>query len=111
MEAHMSNRFALRPTILLASLAALGGCGSDNTSSNPPPTADVTIVLGAEVKGTQAFSPNPFTVSLAAGGRVRWVNADGTTHTVTADAGDFDSGNLSPNGTFDHTFTTAGTVA
>jgi plastocyanin len=43
---------------------------------------------------------------------VTWTNNDTAAHTITADDGSFDSGNLNPGDTFTHTFATAaGTVA
>ncbi|MFL5517432.1 MAG: plastocyanin/azurin family copper-binding protein [Gemmatimonadales bacterium] len=80
----------------------------------------VSIVFGAQSKGTAAFLPNPITVSLASatGGLVEWVNNDvnggvyggtGTTHNITADDGSFSSGSLGPGATFGETFTVAGT--
>lgn len=56
-----------------------------------------------------AFSVNSLTVS--AGTKVTWTNNDATTHTVTADDGSFDSGNIAPGGSFSKTFSTAGAYA
>jgi plastocyanin len=84
-------------------LCIVAACSSDSTSAPlnaPPPTpasSDVNIVVGAQTKTTNAFSPNPKTVSLAGGttATVRWVNGDisggdytmGTavTHDITSD--------------------------
>jgi plastocyanin len=96
--------------LALTSLAVLG-CSSSPTSNNPPPDSDVTIISGASAAGSGAFSPNPFTISLASQTSVKWGNADGITHNVTASDGTFSSGNISSGGTFSHTFTTAGTYA
>jgi plastocyanin len=95
------------PLIALASLIALA-CSSDSTGNSQPPASDVTIVSGAATKGASAFDPNPFTISLAGNATVKWGNADGTTHTVTADGGAFSSGNIGAGGTFSHTFTATG---
>src|SRR4029078_809213 len=68
--------FRLTPIAIALALAA--GCGSDSTSPQPTPDpGDITIVKGASLMTTTAFSPNPKTISLADGGQVRWVNADG----------------------------------
>ena len=40
-----------------------------------------------------------------------WTNNGPSVHTVTADDGSFDSGNISVGKTFSHTFQTAGTFA
>ena len=55
-----------------------------------------------------AFSPSTINVS-GVGNVITWTNKDTTGHTITSDAGLFDSGIISPNGTFSYTFTTAGT--
>lgn len=55
-----------------------------------------------------AFSAATLTVS--SGTTVKWTNNDATAHTVTADDGSFDSGNIAPGGTFSHTFSAAGTT-
>jgi plastocyanin len=40
---------------------------------------------------------------------ITWINKDPSSHTVTSDEGLFDSGTLSSNGTYEHTFETTGT--
>ena len=91
------------PLVSLAPLmlALLAACGSDSTTGPQPApgTGDITIVQGASLMTTTAFSPNPKTVSLANGGEVRWVNQDGggvygggtpIAHQITSDDGAFD---------------------
>jgi hypothetical protein len=56
-----------------------------------------------------AFQPNSLEVTT--GSTVTWTNTGAATHTVTADDGSFDSGNLAPGATFSQTFDTAGTFA
>jgi plastocyanin len=56
-----------------------------------------------------AFSPSSLTV--ATGTTVTWVNNDGITHTVTADNGSFNSGNITPGNSFTHTFSAVGAVS
>ncbi len=56
-----------------------------------------------------AFAPKVLTV--APGTTVEWQNDDTTAHTVTADNGSFDSGNLAQGATFKFTFAKAGTYA
>jgi len=55
------------------------------------------------------FGPNTLTV--AKGITVTFINDDNTTHTVTADDGSFDSGNVAPGATYKHTFNAAGSFA
>jgi plastocyanin len=56
-----------------------------------------------------AFAPDESDVKV--GDSVKWTNGDGATHTVTADAGAFDSGNLAGGKSFSFTFDQAGTFA
>ena len=101
------------PLALMLVASTLAGCGSSNGGgggpSNPPP-ADVVIVPGAATKGFQAFNPDTFTVSLAAGGTVTWRNGENVSHTVT-DTATVPAFNLSFGATDDTastTFTVAG---
>jgi plastocyanin len=56
-----------------------------------------------------AFAPDASDVKV--GDSVKWTNQDGATHTVTADDGAFDSGNLAGGKSFSFTFEEAGTFA
>jgi plastocyanin len=56
-----------------------------------------------------AFSPANVTVRV--GDIVRWTNNDGIAHTVTANGGAFNSGNLNNGATFSYTTTATGTFA
>jgi plastocyanin len=115
----MSSRHRSHRSLAVVAAMAMAGlaCGSSTDygsgGSNPPPSADVQIVSGASTKGASAFNPNPFTVALggAASVDVKWGNADGITHTVTADGASplFNSGNVGPGKTFTFSFTAAGT--
>jgi plastocyanin len=101
-------------------LCCLAGCAGGEPTANPSgnpggttPTA-VTVADGA-------FSPSNLTVALNT--VVRWTNTGSLAHTVTADAGTFDSGQMAgatpggtyggatPGGAFQRTFGTAGTFA
>jgi plastocyanin len=116
----VKNRMAVA---LAASLLAGAAC-SGSTTDPTQPGIDVSIQSGAENRGSSAFAPSPFTLSLGTDGTVKWRNGDvgttgnaygvgattGTTHTITSDTqGLFDSGSLAPGATFEHTFTAAGT--
>lgn len=65
-------------------------------------TANVTIV-------NFSFRPSSIVVVIGMNNSVMWTNNDYTTHTVTADDNSYLSPNISSGGTFDHTFTVAGT--
>jgi plastocyanin len=55
------------------------------------------------------FAFQPASVEVAAGSTVTWTNSGAAPHTVTADNGAFDSGQLAPGASFSQTFDTAGT--
>jgi len=98
-------------TILTLGLVA---CGASPTAApKTEPAAQPTSApagVGAEVKITNfAFDPPKLTVR--AGTTVTWTNQDGAPHTITSDAGDWDSGQLSKGQSFSHTFDQAGTFA
>lgn len=81
---------------------------------NPPPPGTVAVTI-------QDFSFSPGSVTITAGTTVRWTNAGPSAHTTTSDAGAWAStplgapqggvgyGGGSAGGTFDFTFTQAGT--
>ncbi|MGB7212500.1 MAG: hypothetical protein WBC97_07725 [Gemmatimonadales bacterium] len=112
-----------RPLLLVAAAtAALGACAS--SSSGPSGfAADVTIVANASALTTTAFSPDSFTISLAAKDTISWRNADvgtpgdgygggatpGVSHHIVSDsAGVFDLGVMTPGAIVTHNFTTPG---
>jgi plastocyanin len=96
----------LMPALCAASVLLASGCGSDDSGGNggtgnnpPPPEGDILVQ-------NDLFSPATF--SVAAGGTVTWAwDSNGQQHTVTFDDGSVDS-NRKSSGTFQHTFTTAG---
>src|SRR5215211_6033039 len=55
------------------------------------------------------FAFQPASLEVASGSTVTWTNTGAAPHTVTADNGAFDSGQLKPGATFSQTFTTPGT--
>jgi plastocyanin len=57
------------------------------------------------------FAFVPATITVAAGQSVTWTNADPVAHTTTSDDKVWDSGSLSPSGTFTATFSQPGTYA
>jgi plastocyanin len=77
------------------------GSGTPITGSGTPInyTARVTIQ-------NSVFTPSEVTVMV--GGSILWVNSDEIVHTVTADDGSFDSGDLQPEASFGFTFNTVG---
>jgi plastocyanin len=116
---------------LIAGALAAVACGGDNGATSTP--ASATATKAPQASGTAAattaptstpgaaaksasvaikdFDFTPATVTIAVGGTVTWTNNGPSTHTVAADDGSFDSGNLSQGKTFSHTFQTAGTFS
>lgn len=68
----------------------------------PSPNLNVMIRDGA-------FEPSR--INIHVGDTVRWTNNGQKVHTVTADDGSWDSGNLEPGKTYSHKFEKAGTFA
>ncbi|MFL5811958.1 MAG: plastocyanin/azurin family copper-binding protein [Bdellovibrionia bacterium] len=107
------NRVTYR---LLAAIATAGGLAFvssfssshfDMAQAQPSDSVTVTISPGATGKGPQAYGQNPLEIN--AGATVTWVNNDTVSHTVTSDTpGQFDSGNLLPGQTYQHTFNATG---
>ena len=101
--------------VALVTILALGlvACGAKpSVAPTTEPAAQPTSAPGgaAEVEITNfAFDPPSLTVK--AGTTVTWTNQDSAPHTITSDAGDWDSGQLSKGQSFSHTFDQAGTLA
>ena len=78
------------------------------TSSAPTPAAGASDAVPAEISG---FRFEPEEIRVAAGGEVRWTNADEVRHTVTADDGTFDLGLDGVGSAGSHRFAEPGTHA
>ncbi len=76
-----------------------------------PTITQVSILSGSGANASlpQTYSPAPVTVVIGVNNTVTWTNDDSAPHTVTANDGSFDSGNMAPTATFTYTFTTPGT--
>lgn len=110
---HNLARFAAITGVV--AVAACGGSSTPTVTSPPPPSGSVTITI-------KDFAFSPDTVTIKAGTTVVWTNAGPSAHTTTSDGGIWGSGTLSPpsggggyggggsaGGTFQFTFTQAGT--
>jgi plastocyanin len=91
---------ALALAIILVVAVVATGCGASTTATTSSSGAQVVLK-------SFAFTPN--SVTIKAGESVTWTNQDGTTHTVTADNGEFDSGSLGADATYSFIFAKAGT--
>lgn len=93
------------PMIYNSSFAATTAPASPAATPHPTATVALTSV------SISNFSFQPQTLQVKVGSTVTWANNDATSHTVTSDTGVFDSGTLTPGGSFSFTFTQAGTFA
>lgn len=102
--------------LLIVMVLAMGltACGSGsatapvgNPTTAPAPTNPAGSAPAAVTVSNFAFDPPSLTV--AVGTTVTWTNQDSADHTITSDAGDWDSGRLSQGQSFSHTFDQAGT--
>ena len=83
-------------------------CNKDASSlvQDDETNADTTVYAGKISIQNSAFNPQEFFVR--AKGTVLWTNNDNTVHSVKADNGAFDSGDIQPGADFRHTFNTVG---
>ena len=84
---------------------------SDEISLNPDGSVRTsgTVPVNYTTKITierNAFTPADVTVMQS--GSILWVNGDNQVHTVTADNGSFDSGDIAAGGSFGYTFNIIG---
>jgi plastocyanin len=103
--------------VLLAGCAGAGG-DINQPSGRSEPANSISIVPGAQTRGTDAFSPNPLSLSLANTGVVQWTNDDrnddgynrnGVTHNITSDNSAFPAGSVAPGESYQVPFTAPGT--
>ena len=88
--------------IVMSGVAFLLPAGSASAQDAGVGDAQVNVV---------DFAFEPSSVTIPAGATVTWTNTGSRPHTVTADDGSFDSGNLAPGESFTHTFTEAGSIS
>jgi plastocyanin len=111
IKKYSKSIFILMPIQLMALLLLLGCSKSSNMYSNPNPNPG----KGSNSVSISGMAFNPASLTVAVGATVTWTNNDAVAHTVTSDTGLFDSGSItatggySGGGTYNYTFTTAGT--
>jgi plastocyanin len=91
---------------------AAGGSGGGRGGYGTPPSDAGGVETGSSGKDDvriKDFAFDPATIRAEVGQRVKWQNDDaGVTHTVTADGGAFDSGDLTKGKEFSFIFRRAG---
>jgi plastocyanin len=95
--------FVLWSVLILISCSKDSGYGS---SSNNNGTNNQSNSVSME-----NMLYNPSSLNVKTGTAVTWTNNDNVDHTVTANDGSFDSGNIKPGAKYSHTFSTAGTFS
>ena len=112
------SRAIVGVTLLFGLLTISNSCSKSSTYNTPTAnnTGNNTGSTGGTVPGAnevwiQNMAFNPSTISVSAGTTITFTNKDAIGHTVTSDSGLFDSGTVATNGTYQYTFSTAGTYA
>lgn len=100
-------KIAIALSILFFSCSKDESSLAESTNSPAHATATTPIKYTTKVSmQNSAFTPGSVTVMI--GGSILWANNDNVVHTVTADNGSFDSGDLQPGTTFGVTFNVVG---
>lgn len=100
----MKKRFLALFLLFAMGSLMLSGCGAKQEQASPGSKKGAQV----SIKG---FAFTPAAVTVKKGDSVTWTNNDSPAHTVTANDGDFDSGELSPGESFTQKFAKAGTFA
>jgi plastocyanin len=79
--------------------------------STPPSGAAVASPVAADAITIRNFAFGPQVVTVTQGATVHWTNHDSEAHTVTSDAGAFNSPVLQPGASFSFTFSKPGTYS
>ena len=112
------SRLLFGITLIFGLIAISNSCSKSSAYNTPQGnnTGNNTGGSGGTVPGAnevwiQNMTFNPSTISVTAGTTITWTNKDAIGHTVTSDAGLFDSGVIATNGTYQYTFSTTGSYA
>lgn len=100
--------------LYILSIVAIGLIIMGSGCATSQPTIQPTTQPSNNNNNTVAianFSFQPTNLDVKAGTTIIWTNNDSAPHTITADNGSFDSGNIPPGGTFSHTFATIESIA
>ena len=99
--------------LLVIAIIFTGCAGNGKTvSTTAAETSSATTAGSADAKNEIIIESNSFkpgSLTIKAGDTVKWINKDSYSHTVTAKAGEFDSGNMASGAEFSFTFDKEGT--
>ncbi|MEK6828627.1 MAG: cupredoxin family copper-binding protein [Nanoarchaeota archaeon] len=94
--------------LVILALVVIGAVVYFNSSSNPYNITNNNSLQTVNIQIT-GFAFSPATLAVHVGDTITWTNIDSASHTVTSDKGtELGSQTLSRDGTYSHTFTTAG---
>jgi plastocyanin len=90
--------------IFLLSASVLVACKKNNSGPNNNTSGTSHIDI-------QNMQFSPASTSVTKGNSITWENKDNVSHTVTANDGSFDSGEIKPGTEYSHTFNSTGTFS
>lgn len=106
----VTHSFAYASKGALGIFQVAGGSSTTTTTTTTQSGVTVAILNGAGADtNSPGYSPATITVMIGMNSTVTWVNQDSMPHTVTANDGLFNSGNLNPGQSYTYTFTLPGT--
>jgi plastocyanin len=115
-RSHIPRRCILAARSFLIPALALVGCGggSSEEATSPTPSGPRTVTVDMVSSGGGYGNPVTYqfaarTVTVSVGDTVLWRNTTAAVHTVTADDGSFDSGDVGAQRTYRRAFDRAGT--
>ena len=98
------------PSIAPSVASSVAASSAAPAASSAAPSAAPSAATGDAVT-IQGFTFKPDTIKVKTGATITWTNNDSTAHTVTFDDGSESSKNIGVGGTFERTFSTAGTFS
>lgn len=108
MNTRAAYSFACAAFAALVAAGSLAGCFSERVAGTNPPGGDLCEGTPANTVQIRNYDFVQKTLTVARGTQVTWVNCDPDVHTSTSDTGVWDSNSITPEGTFQRTFNTAG---
>jgi plastocyanin len=95
-------------SVLVSGFATLSCGGGSKKAETPTPATPQAQQASVNIKDFE-FVPSKVTIKV--GGTVSWTNGGSSVHTITADDGRFDSGDVQKGKTFSRTFESTGTFS